>query len=58
MNALESIALVTGVSHSQGIGAASCIELAKMGSSIFLPTGKQKTSGWKRFNRNSSINTV
>ena len=32
----ESIALVTGVSHSQGIGAASCLELAKKGSTIFF----------------------
>lgn len=41
----NQIAVVTGVSHEHGIGAAACLELAKAGVDIFF-TYWQSIDGW------------
>lgn len=43
----NQIAIVTGVSHKHGIGAATCLELAKAGVIYFLPIGNQTVDGLK-----------
>ncbi|MBR3120846.1 SDR family oxidoreductase [Oceanobacillus sp. FSL W7-1309] len=45
MNMPNQIAIVTGVSHKHGIGAATCLELAKAGVDLFF-TYWQSDSGW------------
>lgn len=45
MNMANQIAVVTGVSHDYGIGAATCLQLAKTGVDLFF-THWQSDSGW------------
>lgn len=45
MSKKDSVAIVTGVSHAQGIGAAICRKLAEVGSHIFFTYFEAET-GW------------
>lgn len=47
----NSVAVVTGVSHAQGIGAAICRELAKSGSDIFFTYWQAEKSWSKLFSK-------